>query len=132
MAKRSMKRSVKRSVKRSAKKSVKRSGKSPVRSRKSGLKLVKITKSPNAGKKYRAYFSDNTHTDFGAVGYQNYGGVGSARHLDEERKRRYIQRHKARENWNNPKSAGSLSRWILWNKSTFSASVADYKRRFNL
>jgi hypothetical protein len=96
------------------------------------LKLVKIVKSPNKTKKYRAQFSDGTHTDFGAKGYQNYGGVGTERHLDEERKRRYIERHKARENWNNPKSPGALSRWVLWNKKTLKESISDYKRRFGL
>ena len=96
------------------------------------LKLIKIVKSPNKTKKYRAYFNDGTHTDFGAKGYENYGGVGKERHLDEKRKKRYIERHKRNENWKNPKSAGSLSRYILWNKPTFRASVADYKRRFKL
>lgn len=101
-------------------------------SKRVGLKLVSIKKSPNKTKKYRASFNDGTHTDFGAKGYQNYGGVGTERHMDEERKRRYIQRHKARENWNNPKSPGALSRWVLWNKETLSASINDYKRKFNL
>lgn len=98
----------------------------------SKLKLIKIVKSPIKTKKYRAYFNDNTHTDFGAVGYENYGGVGKSRHLDKERKKRYINRHRKRENWNNPKSAGSLSRYVLWNKETFRESVKDYKKRFNL
>lgn len=96
------------------------------------LKLVKIVKSPLQTKKYRAFFNDGTHTDFGAKGYQNYGGVGEERHLDEERKKRYLDRHRKRENWNDPQSAGALSRWILWNKSTFKASVTDFKKRFNL
>ena len=96
------------------------------------LKLVKIAKSPNKSKKYRAVFSDGTHTDFGAKGYQNYGGVGSERHLDEKRKQRYIQRHQKRENWKNPKSPGALSRWVLWNKKSLTASISDYKRRFKL
>lgn len=96
------------------------------------LKLVSIKKSPNKNKKYRAYFSDGTHTDFGAKGYQNYGGVGVERHTDEKRKQRYIQRHSKRENWNNPKTPGALSRWVLWNKTSLTASIADYKRRFNL
>ena len=96
------------------------------------LKLVKITKSPKKDKKLRAYFSDGTHTDFGAKGMQNYGGVGKERHLDKERKKRYLSRHRSRENWNNPKSAGSLSRWVLWNKETLTSSIEDYKRRFNL
>ncbi len=96
------------------------------------LKLVSIKKSPIPSKKLRAFFSDGTHTDFGAKGYQNYGGVGKERHLDEERKRKYISRHKKRENWNNPKTPGSLSRWVLWNKKTLKASIADYKKRFKL
>jgi hypothetical protein len=96
------------------------------------LKLIKIVKSPKPKKKYRAYFSDGTHTDFGAKGMQNYGGVGKERHLDKERKKRYISRHKSRENWNSPKTAGSLSRWVLWNKDTLRKSIADYKKRFKL
>lgn len=96
------------------------------------FKLVKIVRSPRTEKKLRAYFSDGTHTDFGASGYQNYGGVGKERHLDKERKKRYIQRHKSRENWNNPKSPGALSRWVLWEKDTLKESIAAYKKRFNL
>ena len=97
------------------------------------LKLVKIVRSPRAEKKLRAYFSDGTHTDFGASGYQNYGGVGKERHLDKERKKRYIQRHKSRENWNNPKSPGALSRWILWGPSTsFRQNLKSYKKKFHL
>lgn len=96
------------------------------------LKLVKIVKSPKPEKKYRAHFSDGTHTDFGAKGMQNYGGVGKERHLDKERKKRYLSRHKSRENWNSPKTAGSLSRWILWNKDTLRKSITDYKKRFKM
>ena len=54
------------------------------------------------------------------------------KHRDEERKKRYLQRHRARENWNDYKSAGALSRWILWNKPSLRASISDYKNRFNL
>ena len=95
------------------------------------LKLVKIIKSPIKTKKYRAYFNDETHTDFGAKGYENYGGVGKERHLDKERKKRYIERHK-KEDWTKPKKAGTLSRYVLWNKESFRKSVDDYKRKFNL
>lgn len=118
------KRGSKRSSKNLSKKTSKKGSKK--------LKLLKIVRSPRAEKKYRAYFSDGTHTDFGAAGMQNYGGVGKERHIDKERKKRYLSRHKSRENWNNPKSAGSLSRWVLWNKETLKSSIADYKRRFNL
>jgi hypothetical protein len=114
----SIKKTSRKSVKRSRRKSVKRSGK---------LKLIKIVKSPISGKKLRAYFSDGTHTDFGATGYSDY-----TKHKDDERKKRYIDRHRKRENWKNPKSAGALSLYILWNKKSLKASISDYKKRFNL
>jgi hypothetical protein len=91
------------------------------------LKLIRIVKSPLKTKKYRAYFSDNTHTDFGATGYDDFTITKNV-----EQKNRYIARHKARENFNNPKSAGALSRWILWNKPNMKASINDFKKRFNL
>ena len=116
-----------------SKKSLKYKSKKIKKNKNSGkLKLVKIVKSPKPEKKYRAHFSDGTHTDFGAKGMQNYGGVGKERHLDKERKKRYLSRHRSRENWKSPKTPGSLSRWILWNKDTFKKSIADYKKRFNL
>ena len=113
-------------------KSTKRnSGRRKSRQKSKKLKLVKIVKSPIKTKKYRAFFNDETHTDFGAKGYENYGGVGKERHLDEERKKRYIERHK-KEDWTKPKKAGTLSRYVLWNKKTFRESVNDYKKRFKL
>lgn len=97
-----------------------------------GLKLVSIKKSTRSDKKLMAKFSDGTITHFGAKNYQNYGGVGKERHLDKERKKRYIARHKSRENWKDPRTAGALSLYVLWNKETQRASIADFKRRFNL
>jgi hypothetical protein len=40
--------------------------------------------------------------------------------------------NKVNENFNDPLTAGSLARWINWNKTTLSASIADFKKRFNL
>jgi hypothetical protein len=61
------------------------------------------------------------------IGYSDY-----TKHRDDERKKRYENRHRSRENWRDPTTAGALSRYILWNKPSFRASVSDYKRRFNL
>ena len=98
------------------------------------IKVI-FKKSPKKDKKYMATFvSPNGHTKsvhFGAAGYENYGGVGAARHLSKKRKENYIKRHSAREDFNKPMTAGSLSRWVLWNKPSFRLSVKDYKRRFN-
>ena len=45
------------------------------------LKLLSIEDSPLKTKKLRAYFNDNTHTDFGAKGYSDY-----LHHRDDFRK----------------------------------------------
>ena len=92
---------------------------------------VVIKKSNKEGKKLMAIFTlENGRTKtthFGAEGMSDY-----TKNRDKDRKQRYLKRHRQKENWNNPVSAGALSRWILWNKETRGASVADYKRRFNL
>lgn len=91
------------------------------------VKLISVTKSDRAGKKFVAKFDDGTQTHFGAKGYEDF-----TTHGDEARKKRYLDRHRANENWNDFKSAGSLARWILWNKPSLRESIADYKQRFNL
>ena len=88
------------------------------------LRLVKLIKSPKKDKKYRAIFNDGSHTDFGARGYSDY-----TIHKDYNRMKRYDSRHKSRENWNNMKSRGALSKWILWNKPSLKSSIADYRKK---
>lgn len=97
--------------------------------------FVDIKPSDSKTKKYTATFYHRVDglikkiktSQFGAKGYADF-----TTHKDEERKKRYLDRHRARENWNDYKSAGSLSRFILWNKPTIKASIADYKKKFNL
>ena len=93
----------------------------------SKLKLIKIIPSPLASKKYRAYFNDETYTDFGAKGYDDY-----TIHNNDLKKINYLKRHSKNEDWNNPKTAGALSRWILWNETTLQDSIKDYKKRFRI
>ena len=93
---------------------------------------VKIIPSKSKGKKYTAIFYDKDKkkvktTHFGATGYSDY-----TQHKDPERKQKYIERHKNNENWNDYKSAGSLSRFILWNQPTFEASKKSFANKFGL
>ena len=92
---------------------------------------VKISKSNKDGKKLMAVFQlDNGRSrkvHFGAAGMADYPKT-----KDKAQKKRYLDRHRKRENWNSPMTAGALSRWVLWNKETRAASIADYKRRFKL
>jgi hypothetical protein len=96
-----------------------------------GLKLKAIRKSHVTEKKYDAVFERNGREivqPFGQKGYSDF-----TKHKDTKRRQRYLTRHRGmNENWNDPTTAGALSRWILWNKPTFKASLADYKRRFGL
>ena len=90
------------------------------------MKVV-IKKSTKKGKKLMATFDDKKTIHFGAEGMSDF-----TIHKDPKRKERYLKRHEKRENWNNPQSAGALSRWILWNKTSLKSSIEDYKKRFKL
>lgn len=92
---------------------------------------VDIIPSTNSDKKWMAIFksckNDATKViHFGAKGYQDF-----TQHHNEKRKQNYLRRHSVTETWEDPYTAGSLSRYILWNKPTRDESIKDYKRRFN-
>lgn len=91
---------------------------------------VEIKPSTQKTKKLMAIFYDDNGkkiktTHFGSAGMSDF-----TIHKDKQRKERYLDRHRKRENWNDPMTAGSLSRWILWNKPTLQGSIRDYKKRF--
>lgn len=85
---------------------------------------MKLVRSPKPEKKWRVVFDDGTHTDFGQQGASDY-----TKHKDVERRNRYIRRH-LKDLRGNPKKAGYLSMFVLWNKPSLQASWADYKARF--
>lgn len=94
------------------------------------MKLVSIKPATDGKHKYTAIFdidgkSKTTH--FGAAGYDDF-----IKTKDVKKKEAYLARHKVNENWSDPTTAGALSRYILWNKPSLRASIADFKKRFNL
>ena len=94
---------------------------------------VVIRKSSQSGKKLEAVFSypESSRTKtihFGSAGMDDY-----TKTKDKEQRQRYLARHRRRENWNKPDSAGALSRWILWGASTSRReNISSFKTRFNL
>ena len=84
-----------------------------------------ITKSANKNKKYSALIDGKKTIHFGSAGMSDF-----TKHKDEERKQRYINRHKSRENWSDPKTAGFMSKHLLWNKPTLTESIKDTNNRF--
>jgi len=95
-------------------------------------KKVVISPSKSKGKKLTAIFYDKDNKKIKTVHFGSAGMSDFTIHKDEDRKKRYLDRHRARENWNDAMSAGSLARFVLWNLPTRKASIADYKRRFKL
>ena len=108
------------------------------------LKLQKIKKSDKDGKKYMAIFlidSDKIKTvHFGSAGMRDFTLINNKdskfylpKSLDREVvKASYLRRHRANENWNNPITAGALSRWILWDKRSLQSSIKAFVKRFKL
>lgn len=100
------------------------------------MKLISIKPATDGKHKYTAVFdvdgkSKTTH--FGAKNYNDFIIYSKQdKQLAEIKKKAYLARHKINEDFNSPTTAGALSKWILWNKSTLAASTADYKKHFNL
>ena len=97
------------------------------------LKLLSIAPSTNPDKKYMAKFERDGRsltTHFGAKGYTDFIQSGG----DKERRERYLQRHRGMgEDWNDPTSAGALSRWILWGEyPSLNKNISAFRKRFNL
>lgn len=94
------------------------------------IKLVSIKPSTAKGKKMTAVFNidgKKKTVHFGASGYSDY-----TIHRDEDRKKRYITRHKKNENWKDPSKPGTLSRYILWEHKNKQTAIKLYKKRFSL
>jgi hypothetical protein len=86
-----------------------------------------ITQSCRKDKRYVATFDNGKKVHFGLKNGQTY-----IDHLDKAKRDAYLKRHQKNENWDDPYTAGALSRWILWNSSNINKNIADFKKRFNV
>jgi hypothetical protein len=79
-------------------------------------KFLSLAKSDKPEKKYRVHLLGNSGREkviyFGDSSLKDYT-LFNAKERDE-RRRLYLQRHAANENWDDPESAGFWSRWLLW------------------
>lgn len=94
------------------------------------MKLIRIEKSPNTAKKYRAVFDNfgrELHTDFGDNSMEDF-----TQHKDEKRRLSYRLRHRKDLKTGDPTRAGFLSWYILWNTPSFEENIRQYKKRFHL
>jgi uncharacterized protein YcgL (UPF0745 family) len=90
---------------------------------------VHIYKSNRKDKRYMAIFDDLSRVHFGSPDYQNF-----SIHKDEGRKRMYIIRHSANEDWTKTglKTPGFWSKHLLWNFPTINQSIRDIEQKFNI
>lgn len=97
------------------------------------VKLVSVTPSDKPDKKLHVKLESDSGREknlhIGAKGMDDF-----TKTHDEAQKQRYIERHRAREDWrlSGLMTSGFWSRWLLWNKPSLSASVQDVKRRFGV
>lgn len=93
-------------------------------------KLVGISLSSRPDKKLMAVFSldgKQKIIHFGSKDSQTF-----AEGADDLKRQNYVKRHKVREDFNNPFSAGSLAYHILWTERSIQKAIQDYKNKFDL
>ena len=66
---------------------------------------------------------------FGGAGYSDY-----TKHKDPERKKRYLTRHRAKEQWGKTgiHTPGFWSRWLLWNQPSLQKSIEHTEKQFGI
>ena len=87
---------------------------------------ITLRKSKNPKKKFDAIVRGKT-VSFGSSSYQDY-----TQHKDDERRFRYLNRHKPNEDWHDLKTAGTWSRWLLWEKKTIPEAVKFMEDKFKI
>lgn len=91
---------------------------------------IQLQNSTRHNKKFMMVFYNNKKK-FKTVHFGQRGSSTYLDHKDKVRRTNYIKRHQVRENFNNPYSAGSLSRFILWGAyTTLDKALKSYANRF--
>ena len=102
------------------------------------ISRVTIKPSTRRDKKFMAQFTDASGkhiktTHFGGAGCMDFIKYSNLDPTHAKKKRlQYIKRHRVRESWRDPTAAGTLSRYILWEKPTLNASLKKYRVMFRL
>ena len=87
---------------------------------------IVIKPSSRKDKKFEALIDGEKTIHFGQKNASDY-----TIHKDEERKKRYLQRHK-HDRFNNPLYPSFFSTNLLWNKKTLSESIKDTNNKYDV
>lgn len=97
------------------------------------VKLISVTDSPKPDKKLQVKLETSSGREknlhIGAKGMDDF-----TKTQDEEQKERYIERHRAREDWklSGVLTSGFWAKHLLWNKPSLRSSIADVKSKFGV
>ena len=97
--------------------------------------LLHIELSTRKNKRFVATFKDGTKLIKTHFGYKyDDGRFGSTYidHKDPIKKANYIARHGVNENWTDPTTPATLSRYILWGESTLKQALSAFRHRFQV
>jgi hypothetical protein len=86
---------------------------------------VRVVRDTDGKHKFKAIFPEGRTVHFGAKGYSDY-----TIHGDRARMKRYVARHRRRENWGRTGryTPGFWSRWLLWSRPTMKGALARTQR----
>jgi hypothetical protein len=87
------------------------------------MTLVAVKKDTTKKKKLVAVFDDGRKIKFGSATSMTY-----AEGATKQKQEAYLKRHRVNEDWNK-RSAGALSRWVLWSAPSISQGIKEYNRR---
>ena len=88
------------------------------------METIKLQPSTNRLKKWMIKYKGRT-IHFGQKGFLDQT-LGSTK----KQKELYIKRHRVRENWNDPTTAGFWSKHLLWNLPSLARSISYTNRAF--
>jgi len=87
-------------------------------------------KSDKKDKKFKAIVKDKDKKK--TIHFGQAKASDMTQHGDEDRKKRYISRHKKNEDWTKSgiETAGFYSKHLLWNKDSMDKSFTNLKKKF--
>jgi len=94
--------------------------------------IAEVSKSDLKDKKYKIVVIKDSKKKTLHIGQASASDY--TKHKDPERKERYTDRHRSREDWSKSgvSTAGFWAKHLLWNKPSITESIKDIEKRFNL
>ena len=94
------------------------------------FRSFKISPSDRRTKRFKAVFVAQDGSTR-VVHFGQEGGSTFIDHGDHDKRRGYIARHGATQDWSRPDTAGSLSRFLLWEHTSPHEAIEAYAKRYS-